>query len=101
MDHLQTFKGYQNRRFIVWDLLFFFALPCLGAVVLLYFKIVLTSDLATLLVTSLSIFAALLFNLLLLTFDLTQKAPDRTVATRRDLLKAIYSNISYSILVAI
>jgi protein-S-isoprenylcysteine O-methyltransferase Ste14 len=49
-------------------------------------------------VTSLSVFAALLFNLLLLTYDIIAKA---STTEKKIFLKEVYSNISYSILVAV
>jgi hypothetical protein len=63
----------------------------------------LSKDLVNVLVTALSVFAALLFNLLLLIFDIIRKSknePD-TQDIKLGLLKEIYANISYSIFVSI
>ena len=53
--------------------------------------------------TSLSIFAALLFNLLLLIYDVTGRSAGSIGGTnrlRQDVLSEVFSNISFAILVA-
>lgn len=100
-DHVSTFRGYHSRRFDPLEVAFYSLVPLGGAVIMLLMGRVLTDGLATLLVTSLSIFAALLFNLLLLTYDIVRKPDAEAEQLKRTLLRDIYSNISYSILLAI
>jgi len=55
----------------------------------------------SILITSLSIFAALLFNLLLLTHSIVAQGEGEGNKRRLELLEEIYSHISYTILVSV
>lgn len=103
IDHISTFKDYSTGKYNFADFFLFFLFPFLIAGILTYFNVVLSENIVNVLVTSLSIFAALLFNLLLLIYDIIQK-PDDTNNIRKlkkNFLKEIYSNISFCILIAI
>lgn len=89
----------------------FLILPAITSCVLVFTKVVLNDGLGNALITSFSIFSALLFNLLLLVYDISGKSTDPSKASndpvekkradrRRSLLKEIYINVSFSILVA-
>ncbi len=77
---------------------------------MLYAGVLLTDSLVNGLITSFSIFSALLFNLLLLVYSIAEKNPDSTKITdqleikknaqRRELLREIYINVSFSILIS-
>ncbi|KYC44579.1 MAG: hypothetical protein APG10_01603 [Candidatus Methanofastidiosum methylothiophilum] len=109
-DHLNTLKdfrvvkknggNFKSAPYYKEDLLLFFALPLLTSILLLYFDLLLNKELANVLITSLSIFAALLFNLLLLIYDVNKKN-NIISGDKHTLIGQIYSNISFSIFIAI
>lgn len=102
-DHIHTLKDYNSSRYSAWDFILFLLLPLGIAGGLTYLFGELGKDLTNVLITSLSVFAGLLFNLLLLIYDIVKKAkPDEPYAElKTKFLREIYSNISYSILVSI
>ena len=102
-DHISTLKDYRTDKYKIGDFFLFFGIPFLIVVILVFFNILLTSKLISLLITSLSIFAALLFNLLLLIYDVVQKAKNGSKNARIKIrfLKEVYSNISFCILIAV
>lgn len=102
-DHIGTLRDYRTKRYRLGDFFLFFGLPLIIAAIMLYFYGILGLSLITILATSLSVFAALLFNLLLLTYDAIRKVSStgNSDTLRRDLLKELFSNISFAIFVAI
>lgn len=101
-DHVATLKRESDKKGSVADVLLFFGVPLLVAVVMtVWFRIRLSRELVGILVTSFSIFAALLFNLLLLIYDVARKRRSITNGLRARFLKEIYANIAYSILIAL
>lgn len=98
-DHCGTLVHNHNGKPSLADYFLFFGAPIATAFALVFFKGVFGKTVGGILITSFSVFAALLFNLLLLVYDLVKK-PSSSDLQRR-FLKQIYSNISYSILVAI
>ena len=103
IDHFKTLRQNQIGKILFDDILIFFLLPILLSLLLLIFGQYLNDNLITIFVTSLSIFAALLFNLLLLIFDIVNKEDHKNDKSTLKIryLKEIYSNISYSILISI
>ena len=99
-DHISTLKDYRTNKYKIGDFILFFVTPLFFAVIFPYFNILLTHNLISILITSLSIFAALLFNLLLLIYDIVQKSKNEN-RLKIKFLKEIYSNISFCILIAI
>lgn len=108
-DHLATLVHFGTEESKATDYFVFFGIPALIATCLVFIaKVSLSTDGITFVATSLSIFSALLFNLLLLSFDLVRKykkqwddAPQTKSEILKYGLKATYANISFSILVAI
>ncbi len=101
-DHIQTLKNYNSGRYSFWDFVVFLLFPLVIAGCLTYFLCALNKDLINTLITSLSVFAALLFNLLLLIYDIVKKAnpSDSFAELKTRFLREIYANISYSILIS-
>jgi len=99
-DHISTLKDYRTNKYKIGDFILFFGTPLFIAVIFAYFNISLTQNLISLLITSLSVFAALLFNLLLLIYDVVQKSKNGN-ALKIKFLREVYSNISFCILIAI
>lgn len=110
-DHINTLKNNRTGKLSYLDIILFFLLPCVVSSLLIYTGISLNDALANALITSLSIFSALLFNLLLLVYDISDKKlnlPETNDEFEkiqrskiRNLLQEIYINISFSILVSI
>ena len=104
LDHVGTWRDYSTGRYRLTDFLLFLGVPIAIAGVLVYFYGNLRPNLITIVATSLSIFAALLFNLLLLVYDAMGKSRDpneNSDKLRRRFLRDVFSNISFAILVAI
>lgn len=102
-DHFATLKDHNTRKVRLWDIVFFFIIPLPLAFLLEQFRSLGPGDAEGIIVTSLSVFAALLFNLLLLVYDLVSKA-DRDASNHRkklDLLNQLFANVSFSILTSI
>lgn len=98
-DHLRTLTNEHSGKVSVGDFLLFFGLPTIVGLALLWFKGVFGSNIGGILITAFSIFAALLFNLLLLVYDIVKKTDEPSL--KRRFLKQIYSNISYAVFISI
>ena len=104
LDHVGTWRDYSTGKYRPTDFLLFLGVPVAIAGVLVYFYGNLRPNLITIVATSLSIFAALLFNLLLLVYDAMGKSEGPNGDSnklRRRFLREVFSNISFAILVAI
>jgi hypothetical protein len=81
----------------------FFATPLVIAGLALYYGVGFNYDVLYALLTAFSIFAGLLLNLLLLVFSFSEKSQNSTTLQplRKQLLRELHSNISFSILTSI
>jgi hypothetical protein len=100
-DHLRTLVHDHSGQPSLQDYVLFYAFPLLAASALIWYKGTFGKGIGGVLVTSFSVFAALLFNLLLLIYDIVRKADGTMPSLKSKFLKQIYSNISYSIFIAI
>ena len=98
--HINTFRDYHNQSWLKLDLTFVFGAPLLAAVPATLVGIRFDRTVADIFVTSLSIFAGLLFNLLVLAHTLREKIQAKD-AVRFYLLRCAYANISFSIFLAV
>lgn len=112
LEHILTLKSNKTGNFSLSNIVLFFIFPLFLALpIAIRFKP--TESLVDILVTSLSVFAALLFNLLLLTLDAIKKAKE-TISTLKKaeepiqsnervllLMKQTYFNISYAVLISL
>jgi hypothetical protein len=98
-DHWGTLVHEHNHKPSLVDYLIFYGLPLVAAGLLVWLKGVFGQAVTGILITSFSVFAALLFNLLLLVYDLVKR--DTSAKLKLRFLEQIYNNIAYSILVAI
>ncbi len=97
LDHISTLKDNKTQKTSFGDVFTFFILPLIiGGFLLFVLKIEITDYVINILITSLSIFAALLFNLLLLVYEIVNGKSNKT-KIKSKILKEIYSNISFSI----
>ena len=104
LDHLGTLRDHSTCKYHRADFLLFFGVPAVVTGVLLYSYGDLKPNLVTIVATSLSVFAALLFNLLLLVYDAVRKSESVAAAhddLREEFLRQVASNISFAILVAV
>lgn len=107
-DHIATLKSSKTGKIYYPDIILFFIIPAITSGVMIYLGVFLNDGLVNALITSFSIFSALLFNLLLLVYDISGKNTDQNQTTdhveikkniqRRELLREIYVNVSFSIL---
>jgi amino acid transporter len=103
-DHVNTFRSYATSRIWPGDILLFLLAPAAAALFLVFgLQFRLDVPAINVLITSLSVFSALLFNLLLLIYDILRKerGDQDQSKQRRQFLGQISSNISFSILVAV
>jgi len=102
-DHFGTLRDYQTGKLSISDIVVFFLIPLAGASVCAYFRVAFDKDALIAVLTAFSIFAGLLFSLLLLVFTLTEKndAQSMLFAVRKQLIGELYENISFSVLVSI
>jgi hypothetical protein len=103
VDHFSSFRHSQTKRMIVGELVVYFSVPLVFSLVLvLGLKFFVKGTTSEVLITSLSIFSALLFNLLLLIYDLAIKKDDLKLTdvkskNRRTLLRETYNTIAFAI----
>jgi len=103
-DHVRTLTDENTKRTSRGDCILFFGLPILAAVALIAPKLIFGKTMGTVLITALAIFAGLLFNLLLLIFDIGNKPrpkEEKLSPIKIRFLREIYSNIAYAILTAL
>lgn len=108
-DHFCTLKNYRNGKIYAPDLVLFFLIPLIISGFLSHRGFIISANLANVLLTCFSIFAALLFNLLLLIFDIADKVKNNNSKSYSleqskvfyDLLKEIYINVSFCILISV
>lgn len=110
-DHVSTLRNSRTGRLHYPDVFLFIILPAIVSILLVHLGIHLNDPLVNALITSFSIFSALLFNLLLLVYDISGKeavsaatisdpVEKKKAVRRRSLLREIYINVSFSILVS-
>ena len=104
-DHLSTLRVYRGSNaekspVSRGDIFLFYVVPIFIAATFYFLgNLTLNSEVISILITSLSVFAALLFNLLILIYDIITK---REHSKRMmEFLKEIYANVSYSVLVSV
>lgn len=102
VDHIDTLRNAKSRKYRPLDFISLFAVPMVVGIAATYFGYILSKEIINSLLTSLSVFAALLFNLLLLVYSIVQRnnvAESEKVRTK--FLKEIYANISFCILLTV
>ncbi len=105
-DHVRTLHKFGEEKIYYGDVFVFFGLPAICAALILYvFHTPVDRTAANIMITSLSIFSALLLNLLMLLYDLVRKEEEEAGSDNKSaaavLLREIFSNISYSIVVSV
>ncbi|MGO9590864.1 MAG: hypothetical protein ACLP3K_12570 [Candidatus Acidiferrales bacterium] len=102
-DHFGTLRDFQTGKLSVSDVVVFGLLPFIFALWCGYRAVAFDKDALIAVLTAFSIFAGLLFSLLLLVFTLTDKTDSQSMlyAVRKQLIGELYENISFAILVSI
>jgi hypothetical protein len=100
-DHISTLYDYRTGKIDWWDITTLFIGPAIISITVVFLGLRLDSAEVNILVTSLSIFAALLFNLLLLTHSIVAQNGEEGNTRRLQLLEEVYSHISYTILISV
>jgi len=100
-DNFRTFVHESDGTRSDWDIALFIVAPAIASALLLLLKGVFGQATGGILITAYSIFAALLFNLLLLVYDIVKKSSNDMTSVKARFLKQVYSNISYSVFVSI
>lgn len=102
-DHFGTLRDFQTGKLSSSDVFLFFLVPIVAASASAYFHIAFGSDVLIAILTAFSIFAGLLFSLLVLVFSLTDRSdPQSTLySVRKQLILELYDNISFAILTSI
>ena len=108
---IDTLRDFRTKRLSPLALILFFGIPLVAVAVLHAGEITLNENSANILITSMSIFAALLFNLLMLVYDVVSRGPSphppmsdeerEYAAIRQRFLSEIFSNISFAIFASV
>ena len=104
-DHFKTFRNYRTKRYRPSDFILFLGGPIGVASVLLFYFGDLPQNLIGVVVTSLSVFTALLLNLLMAAYTVARNSmplqSEQKKQIRKQLLHEVFSNISFAVLVAV
>lgn len=101
-DHFRTLKEHGSTSMGIGDAFIFFLVPIILAGIGLWRQINFKAETVNVIVTAFSVFAALLFNLLMLIYGLVQRKDDSSESRlRAAFLKEIYSNISFTVFVSL
>lgn len=101
-DHLKTLRRFPTDKPKWGDYAIFFVVPIGVAVALVISDVDLHHDAISVLITALAIFGGLLLNLLLLAHSIVKGAAELKRADLRHILvRELYSNIAYAILVSL
>lgn len=98
-NHFATLQNANTKK-ADWDDYFtFLIIPILLSAILIYFKIYLETDAINIIISSLSILVGLLFNVVVLIFDIIKR--DKSNDIKNTVLRQILSNIAFTILLSI
>src|SRR5215831_11060237 len=101
-DHFRTLKEHGSTSMGIGDVFIFLLIPLILAGVGFWRQINFKAETINIIVTAFSVFAALLFNLLMLIYGLVQRKDDSNESRlKAAFLKEIYSNISFTVFVSL
>lgn len=103
VDHVATLRDHGTGSISPFDIGIFIALPALAGLASYIFERSMSDNVIAILVSSFSIFAGLLINVLVLIYTVSLRAREEfdEGALERDFLREIFANVSYEILVSI
>lgn len=97
--HFATLKNDNTQKLDWDDYLLFLVLPIFISIVLIYFDCLLSDQLINIVVSSLSILVGLLFNIIVLLFDIIKRDSQQKI--KNEILKEILANISFTIFISL
>lgn len=97
--HLGTIKNANTGKPDRDDIFTFFMLPLLVSSALVFYKIELKTDATNIIIATLSIFVGLMFNIIVLIFDIVKR--DASQKIKNEVLKQLLANISFAIILSI
>jgi amino acid transporter len=109
-DHFLTLRDHKANKMSTGDAVLFIVAPLVISLSIFFgLQFRLDTNVSNALMTSLSVFSALLFNLLLLIYDIVRKEEKERKEEKDskkdtlllELLRQIYANISYSIFISV
>ena len=106
-NHVSTLRNVDSVSLSRYDCVLFFGVPFLLSILATIFNIKLNKDLIGVLINVFAIFAGLLFNLLVLIYDVISKQPSvnnsssKYIKNKFILLKEIYYNVSFGIFLSL
>lgn len=98
-NHFATLQNANSKKAAFDDYLTFLIVPLIVTSVLLYFKAFFSTDALNIVISTLSILVGLLFNVVVLIFDIIKR--DSSNKIKNIVLKQILSNIAFTILISI
>jgi len=98
-NHLKTLYNENTGKLGLDDFVTFLLIPLIITVGLLFFDIRLTDSAITIIITTLSILVGLLFNVIVIIFDIIKR--DNTKKLKNRILNELLTNISFSIILSI
>ncbi len=98
-NHVGTLVNDNSKKHGTSDWFTFAAIPILFSTAMFFLKLPISNNSINIIITSLSIFVGLLFNMVVLIFDILNKPTQDEV--KKEVLKQILSNISFTILLSI
>jgi len=98
-NHLKTLYNENTGKLGIDDFVTFLVIPLFVAFGLLYFNIHLTESAITIIITTLSILVGLLFNVIVIIFDIIKRDSSKKLKNR--ILNELLTNISFSIILSI
>lgn len=106
LSHLDTLKNYRQSTYSRADIIIFFIFPLLLSSVIVFANFRLSKELIGVLINVFAIFAGLLFNLLVLIYEVISKAVKQENTAQEnslslDKLEEISSNVSFEIVLSI
>lgn len=98
-NHFASLVNDNTKKAATDDYATFLVVPAIVATVLIYFQITLGKEVISLIVAALSIFVGLLFNVIVLIFDIINRNPKKKI--KNEFLRQILANISFTILLSV
>jgi hypothetical protein len=98
-NHIATLRNENTKRLGFDDFLTFLLIPLIITIALILFKVYLSDSAITIIITTLSILVGLLFNVIVIIFDIIKR--DGTKKLKNRILHELLTNISFSIILSI
>ena len=102
--HVGTLRNYRTSKVQPSDVFAFLLAPALVSLILLIADVDIPRESIDTLITAMSVFGALLFNLLILIYDLSVRESEKPPAgtrLRTAFLKEVHANIAFAVLVSL